>query len=173
MLQRFSPSLQLVAFIHSRNVGCSKVSSCMHCCHTKHCFYCCLEQKERIWKHVWSHPPHKNASQLRAFQCKDTAGAHCQLCLSCYQQEGKSSHRQHTQIRPLLSDKRIKGDWGGRDTGLEKKKSKENSKHDSILLSSKEKKPTRHPQILYQVTGLQEPVKLIWVSKTELAVSGR
>lgn len=49
--------------------------------------------------------------------------------------------------------------------------SKENSKLDSVLLSSKGK--NRHPQILQQVTGLQEPVKLIWVSKTELAVSGR
>lgn len=49
--------------------------------------------------------------------------------------------------------------------------SKENSKLDSVLLSSKDK--NRHPQILQQVTGLQEPVKLIWVSKTELAVSGR
>lgn len=112
MLQRFSPSLQLVAFIHSRNVGCFKVSSCvLHCCHREHCFYCCLEQKERTCTRVvspWSHPPRKNPSQLRAFQCKGTVGARCQLRLSCYQQEGKSSHRQHTQILPLLSDKRIK-----------------------------------------------------------------
>lgn len=84
-LQRFSPSLQLVAFTHSRNVGCFKVNFCVpHCtAGTASTVFTVALHRKRIWKCVWFYRGHIHLVKTHGSSEHFSARALRELPASC------------------------------------------------------------------------------------------